>query len=202
MNWEGELDETSSMRMLRLTGHLSYELRNGPKPIIGAIRGYCLGGGNELNLHLDLAIASETARFGQPETRWGVLPFWNTPQLLPLMVGERRAREIMLMGRMYDAEQAYEIGLCNLVVPDSELESEVARWAAELAERSPTSLRLVKVAANSATDALRGAANHQALLVTTTAGNDQYRAETEEFFQLSREKRRPIPAWPQRVTHS
>ena len=69
LNWEGELDEASSTRLLRLTGHLSYELRNGPKPTIGAIRGYCLGGGNELNLHLDLVIVSDTARFSQPETR-------------------------------------------------------------------------------------------------------------------------------------
>src|ERR1700730_5704827 len=56
LNWEGELDEASSTKLLRLTGHLSYELRNGPKPTIGAIRGYCLGGGNELQLHLDATI--------------------------------------------------------------------------------------------------------------------------------------------------
>jgi len=74
LNWEGALDAASAARLLRLTGHLSYELRNGPKPIIGAIRGYCLGGGNELNLHLDLAIASETAQFSQPETRLGCSP--------------------------------------------------------------------------------------------------------------------------------
>jgi len=202
LNWEGALDAASAARLLRLTGHLSYELRNGPKPIIGAIRGYCLGGGNELNLHLDLAIASETAQFSQPETRWGVLPVWNTPQLLPLMVGERRAREMLLMGRIYDAEQAYEMGLCNLVVPDGELEAEADRWAAELAERSPTSLRLVKVALNSAADALRGAANHEALLVSTTAGSEQYRAEVHEFFDLTPDKRRPRPAWPHRVTRS
>ncbi len=202
LNWEGELDEASSTRLLRLTGHLSYELRNGPKPTIGAIRGYCLGGGNELNLHLDLVIVSETARFSQPETRWGVLPFWNTPQLLPLVVGERRAREILLMGRMYDAEQAYELGLCNLVVPDDELEAEVDRWASELAARSPTSMRLVKVALNSAADALRSAANHEALLVSTTAGSERYRAEVHEFFDLEPAQRRPFPAWTQRVTRS
>ena len=199
LNWEGDLDEASSTRLLRLTGHLSYELRNGPKPTIGAIRGFCLGGGNELNLHLDLVIASETARFSQPETRWGVLPFWNTPQLLPLVVGERRAREILLMGRMYDAVQAYELGLCNLVVPDDELEVEVDRWADELAARSPTSLRLVKVALNSAADALRSPANHEALLVSTTAGSDRYRAEVHEFFELPPADRRPLPAWPERI---
>lgn len=202
LNWEGDLDEESSTRLLRLTGHLSFELRNGPKPTIGAIRGYCLGGGNELNLHLDLAIASETARFSQPETRWGVLPFWNTPQLLPLMIGDRRAREVLMMGRMYDAAQAYELGLVNLVVPDDELEAEANSWADELCERSPTSLRLVKLALNSAADALRGAANHEAALVSTTAGSARYQAEVHDFFETDPSQRRPTPAWPERVRRS
>ena len=202
LNWEGSLDEESSTRLLRLTGHLSFELRNGPKPTIGAIRGYCLGGGNELNLHLDLAIAGESARFSQPETKWGVLPFWHTPQLLPLVVGERRAREILMMGRMYDAQQAYEIGLCNLVVPDDELDAEVTSWAQELCERSPASLRLVKLALNGAGDALRGAANHEAALVSTTAGSARYHAEVRRFFDTDPADRRPIPAWPERVRRS
>jgi enoyl-CoA hydratase/carnithine racemase len=199
LNWEGTLTEETSTRLVRLTGHLTYELRNGPKPTIAAIRGYCLGGGHELGLHLDFAIASETAKFGQPETRWGVLPFWNTPQLLPLMVGERRAREILLMGRMYDARQAYEMGLCNLVVPDTELEDEVDRWAQELANRSSSSLRLTKIALNSATDALRGAANHQAMIATTTAGTARYQGQVHEFFDLKPEERRPLPAWADRI---
>ena len=199
LNWEGGLDEISSARLLRLTGHLSYELRNGPKPVVGAIRGYCLGGGNELNMHLDMAIASESAQFSQPETRWGVLPFWNTPQLMTFMIGERRAREVLMMGRMYDAEQAYEMGLCNVVVPDAELEEEASRWAAELAQRSSSSLRLVKIALNGAADALRNVANHEALIVSTTAGSDRYKREVHEFFDLEGDSRRPIPAWPERV---
>jgi enoyl-CoA hydratase/carnithine racemase len=199
LSWEAGFDEASSTRLMRLTGHLSYELRNGPKPTIGAIRGYCLGGGNELNMHLDLAIASETARFSQPESMWGVLPFWYTPQLLPLMVGERRAREILLMGRMYDARQAYELGLCNVVVPDDELEAEAERWAQELCRRSPRSLRLCKMALNSAGDALRSAANHEAALVATTAASASYGEEIQRFWTMPPDERRPIPAWPERV---
>lgn len=202
LGWEHGLDGAASLGLLRLSGHLSYELRNGPKPTIGAIRGYCLGGGLELNLHFDLSIASETAKFALPETKWGVLPFWNSPQLLPLMIGERRAREVMMMGRVYDAEQAYELGLCNLVVPEGELEDEVSRWAEELAQRSSASLRLVKVALNGAADALQNATNHEALLVTTTAGSDRWRDEVHQFFDLPRDSRRPIPAWPTRVRRS
>jgi enoyl-CoA hydratase/carnithine racemase len=196
INWEGELDEHSSMRLMRLSGHLSYELRNGPKPTIGAIRGYCLGGGNELNMHLDVTIASETAQFSQPETKWGLLPFWYTPQLLTLVAGERRAREVLLFGRMYSAEQALEIGLCNAVVPDDELESEARAWAEELLQRSPTALRLTKLALNSAADALRGAANHEAGLVTLTVSNERYHEEVQRFFGTKGATRRPRPQGP------
>ena len=198
ITWEGDLDEASAARLMRLTGHVSYELRNSPKPMIGAIRGYCLGGGNELNLHLDVALASESAQFSQPETRWGVLPFWYTPQLLPLVIGERRAREVILFGRMYDANQALELGLCNAVVRDDQLEAEAQRWAEELLDRSPTSLRLSKMALNSAADALRGAANHEAAIVSLMTGSERYRAEVGRFFEPG-VRRRPLPAPPRRT---
>jgi naphthoate synthase/2-ketocyclohexanecarboxyl-CoA hydrolase len=189
LEWEGELDERSALDLMRLTGHLSYELRNAPKPVMGCIRGYCLGGGNELNLHFDVSIASETAKFAQPETRWGLLPFWNTPQLLPLVVGERRAREMLMFGRMYDADEALEMGLCNAVVPDDQLESTVDEWADELIQRSPTALRLVKVAMNSVTDQLRGASNHEAALVAATVGSARYREEVAHFFAMPGSRR-------------
>jgi naphthoate synthase/2-ketocyclohexanecarboxyl-CoA hydrolase len=156
---------------------------------MGCIRGYCLGGGNELNLHFDVSIASETAKFAQPETRWGLLPFWNTPQLLPLVVGERRAREMLMFGRMYDADEALEMGLCNAVVPDDQLESTVDEWADELIQRSPTALRLVKVAMNSVTDQLRGASNHEAALVAATVGSARYREEVAHFFAMPGSRR-------------
>lgn len=197
LNWEKGFDETAAARLMRLTGHLSHELRNAAKPTLGAIRGYCLGGGNELNCHLDMAIASDTARFGQPETRWGLLPFWYTPQLLPLIVGERRAREMLLLGRMYDADQALEMGLCNTVVPDAELESEVEGWAAEIAERSPLALRLTRLALNSAADLMRGSANHEAALVSTVVGSERYREGVEAFFTTTG-SRRPRTAAPRR----
>jgi naphthoate synthase/2-ketocyclohexanecarboxyl-CoA hydrolase len=197
INWEGELDESSSANLLRLTGHLSYELRNSPKPTICTVRGYCLGGGNELQLHLDVTIASHTAQFSQPETRWGLLPFWYTPQLLPLMIGERRAREVLLFGRMYDADQALELGLINAVVPDNELEEEADKWAQELLRRSPTALRLARIALNGPSDQLRGIANHEAAIVTTTVGNPRYHEEVNDFWD-SRGSRKPLPAPPRR----
>ncbi|MCU1376684.1 MAG: menB [Actinomycetia bacterium] len=201
VEWEAEFSADRTPDILRLVGHISYELRNAPKPILGAIRGYCIGGGNELNLHLDATIASETAKFAQTETRWGILPFWYTPQLLPLMVGERRAREILLFGRMYDADEALDMGLCNMVVPDDELEREVTAWARELLERSPTALRLVKMALNGIGDQLRGLANHESAIVSVTAGSERYRTELMSFYDVQG-TRRPHPARPRRTYSS
>ena len=194
LNWEGDLDAEAAARTVRFSGHVSHELRNSPKPTIGAIRGYCLGGGDALNLHLDAAIASETARFGHPETRWGLLPFWYQPQLLPLIVGERKAREILLFGRSYSAAQALEMGLCNAVVPDDQLEAEVDSWAGELTERGRIALHLTRIALNASSDMLRVAANHEAAMVGAVSGTDAYRSQVLEFFELSKARRRPREA--------
>lgn len=196
--WEAEFDPADVPAKMRLASYVGAELRSSPKPVLGAIRGYCVGGGNELNLHLDATVASETARFAQPETRWGILPFWNTPQLLPLIVGERHAREMLLFGRMYDAEQALEIGLVNAVVPDDRLEAEVDDWANELLERSPTALALVKVALNGAASPTGAPFDHQAAMVGMAAGSERYRDELMSFYSTTG-SRRPRSAPPRRT---
>lgn len=194
LSWEQELDETAAARLMRLNSHLSFELRHAPQPVLGAVRGWCLGGGNELQLHFDVTIASDTARFGWPETRWGLLPFFYTPQLLPLIVGERVAREMLLFGRSYTAEQALEAGLVNAVVPDAELEDEVRRWAGELVIRSASALRLVKLGLNGLGDLLRVAANHEAGIVSKAVVAPGYHDEVSGFFRTGKTARRPVPA--------
>lgn len=196
-SWEAEFAPGDVHAVMRTALEVSSELRNSPKPVIGAIRGYCIGGGNEINLHLDATIASETALFAQPETKWGILPFWNTPQLLPLVVGERRAREMLMFGRMYDADQALEMGLVNAVVPDSELENEVDLWASELLDRSPSALHLVKVALNGAASQLASSAQHQSAMVAMNAGTEWYRRELLGFYGAAG-ARRPLQARPRR----
>jgi enoyl-CoA hydratase/carnithine racemase len=196
LSWEQGLDETAAARLMRLNSHLSFELRHAPQPVLGAVRGWCLGGGNELQLHFDLTIASTTARFGWPETRWGLLPFFYTPQLLPLIVGERVAREMLLLGRAYTAEQALDVGLVNAVVPDDELENEVRRWAQELTVRSAGSLRLVKLGLNGLGDMLRIAANHEAGIVSKAVTSAGYLEDVVGFFHTEKESRRPVAAGP------
>jgi enoyl-CoA hydratase/carnithine racemase len=183
LNWEREFSPAGSVKMMREHSHLSLELRNAPKPYIASVRGYCIGGANELALHCDMTIASTTAVFMNPEVRWGLVPFWYTPQLLPLAIGERRAREFLLTGRRYSAEAALSMGLVNAVVPDEQLESATLALAEELIANDALALRLTKIALNGVGDMLRGAANHEAAIVPLVVGTESYQAAVQRFFE-------------------
>ena len=103
-------------------------IRNNGKPIIVKVRGYCIGGGNELNVLCDLTISGDSGKFGQAGPKIGSAPLWWGCQLLPQVVGEKKAREILYLTRQYSAEEALAMGLVNAVVPDDELDAEVDRW--------------------------------------------------------------------------
>lgn len=117
-----------------------------PKPIIAMINGFCLGGGNELALACDIRIASENARFGQPEINLGIIPGGGGTQRLTRLIGEGRAMEIILSGDMIDAETALRYGLVTQVHPLAELEEKTMAFAAKLAEKAPIALQLCKEA--------------------------------------------------------
>ena len=131
-------------------------IRDVPKPVIAMVRGYAIGGGNVLATLCDMTIASDNAKFGQVGPKMGsVDPGWGTAYLARV-VGEKRAREIWFMCRRYTADQALAMGLVNAVVPDAELEAEVARWCAELKERSPTAIAFAKRSLNADSESIRG----------------------------------------------
>ncbi len=92
-----------------------------PKPVIAAVNGFALGGGCELAMACHLRLASETAKFGQPEVKLGIVPGYGGTQRLPRLVGKGRALQLLLTGEMIDAAEAYRIGLVNRVVPAAEL---------------------------------------------------------------------------------
>ena len=117
-----------------------------PKPVIAMINGFCLGGGNELALACDLRIASETARFSQPEINLGIMPGGGGTQRLTHLIGEGRAMEMMLSGDMIDAATALRFGLVNHVYPTAELEAKTIEFAEKIAEKAPIALQLVKEA--------------------------------------------------------
>ncbi len=116
------------------------------KPIIAAVSGFCLGGGCELAMHCDIIIASETAKFGQPEINLGVMPGAGGTQRLSKAVGKYRAMELILSGRFFSAAEAQTMGLVNRVLPVERYLDEAMALAREIAEKSPMAVRVAKEA--------------------------------------------------------
>jgi naphthoate synthase len=131
-------------------------IRELPKPVIAAVNGYAIGGGQVLHLLCDLTIAADTARFGQTGPRVGSFDAGFGTAYLARVVGEKRAREIWMLCRQYDAETAERWGLVNRVVPAAGLRDEVRAWADEILALSPTALRFVKQSFNTDTEHLAG----------------------------------------------
>ena len=115
-----------------------------PKPVIAAVNGYALGGGCELAMACDIRIASEKAKFGQPEVTLGLIPGYGGTQRLSRLVGKGKAKELILTGEMINAQEALRIGLVERVVPQERLMREVEALAAKLAEMGPIALKLAK----------------------------------------------------------
>ncbi|QXE91004.1 enoyl-CoA hydratase/isomerase family protein [Geomonas subterranea] len=141
-------DMTSTQaRNLALKAHGIFgAIERSSKPFIAAVNGYALGGGCELAMACDIRIASDNARFGQPEINIGILPGFGGSQRLPRLVGKGRALEIILTGDMVDAAEALRIGLVNRVVPQGELLAEAQGLAARIASKGKVAARLCKEA--------------------------------------------------------
>ncbi len=150
-------DEVAQQGVGRLdVGDLHVQIRRLPKPVIAAVAGYAVGGGQILHLVCDLSIAAENAQFGQTGPRVGSFDGGFGAGLLARAVGIRKAKEIWFLCRLYSAEEALEMGLVNAVVANAELEREYVAWGREIAALSPLSLRLLKSSFNAAEDGLTG----------------------------------------------
>lgn len=145
---------------------LQRQIRTLPKPVVAMIAGYAIGGGHVLHLICDLSIAADNARFGQTGPRVGSFDGGLGAGLLARTVGMKKAKEIWLLCRQYDAQQALSMGLVNTVVPLAELEKETVGWCREMLQLSPTALRVLKASFNADTDGLAGI---QELAGNTTA---------------------------------
>ncbi len=150
-------DDVAEQGVGRLdVGDLHVQIRRLPKPVLAAVAGYAVGGGQILQLVCDLSIAADNAIFGQTGPRVGSFDGGFGAGLLARAVGVRKAKEIWFLCRLYDAEEALEMGLVNLVVPRAELERESIAWCREMTTLSPLSLRLLKSSFNAAEDGLTG----------------------------------------------
>ena len=135
---------------------LQVQIRRLPKPVIAMIAGFAIGGGHVLHVVCDLSIAAENAKFGQTGPRVGSFDGGYGSSLLSRQIGLKRAKEVWFMARQYDAKTALEWGLVNSVVPLVELEKETVKWAKEMLQHSPLSLRLLKASFNASDDGLAG----------------------------------------------
>ena len=117
-----------------------------PKPTIAAVNGYAFGGGFEFILCTDIRIANEKAKFRLPEVTLGITPGFNGTQRLPKCVGMCRAKELIFTGRMLTADEAFDLGILNKVVPVDQLMDEVYKMASQIADNSSTAIAMAKAA--------------------------------------------------------
>ncbi len=135
---------------------LQIQIRRMPKPVVAMVAGYAIGGGHVLHLCCDLTIAADNAIFGQTGPKVGSFDGGYGISLLARQIGEKRAKEVWLLCRQYDATTALTWGLVNAVVPLGELEATTVEWCREMLAYSPLSLRLLKAGYNAGVDGLAG----------------------------------------------
>lgn len=123
-------------------------IRNCPRPVIAAVNGAAAGGGNELVVACDLAVAARSATFGQTGPRVGSAPVTGATNVLAVQIGEKRAKEMAMLCRRYSADQALALGLVNEVVDDADLEAAVERRCTEIEQLSPRYLEITKASSN------------------------------------------------------
>jgi naphthoate synthase len=182
----GYLEEGGTLGRFHVTD-LQVQMRRLPKPVVAMVAGFAVGGGHVLHVCCDLTIAADNARFGQTGPKVGSWDGGFGASLLRDLVGTKRAKEIWLLCRQYDAEEALRMGLVNAVVPLADLERETVAWCREMLDLSPFALRLVKAGFNAHEDGYAGIQQlaHDANLLFY--GSEEAREGREAF----KEKRRP-----------
>jgi naphthoate synthase len=191
----GYIAEGAALGRFHVTD-LQVQMRRLPKPVVAMVAGYAVGGGHVLHVCCDLTIAADNARFGQTGPRVGSWDGGFGASLLRDLVGTKKAKELWLLCRQYDAEEALEMGLVNAVVPLAELERETVAWCREMLALSPFALRLVKSSFHAHED---GYAGIQQLAHDTNLlfyGSEEAREGREAFKQKRLPDFSPFPRRP------
>lgn len=160
LSWIPDPKKKVDARYMHVHYRLATAIRNCGKPVIARVDGYCIGGGNELNMLCDLTIASDTSVFAQAGPLVGSAPVWYGLQQLQHSVGDKKAREIVYLCNRYTAKEAEEMGWINKAVPKEDLDKEVGIWCKRLLEMSPQSLRIAKFQINFNSDIAHSQVSH------------------------------------------
>ena len=182
-------DTPESARRRALAGQQVFDLiEQLGKPVIAAVNGFALGGGCELAMACTFRVASDTARFGQPEINLGIIPGFAGTQRLARLVGKTRAMEMILTGAAITAQDALAIGLVNRVVPAADLMTEARALAAELSTKAPIAMRHAMDAINRGSEmAFADGCQLEAALFGMVTTTEDMREGTRAFL----EKRKP-----------
>ena len=191
----GYLAEGATVGRFHVTD-LQVQIRRLPKPVVAMVAGFAIGGGHVLHLICDLTIAADNARFGQTGPKVGSWDGGFGASVMRDLVGPKKAKEMWMLCRQYDAQQALDMGLVNTVVPYARLEEETVSWCREMLALSPFALRLVKSSFHAHEDGYAGIQQlaHDANLLFYGSG------EAQEGRDAYREKRAPdFSAFPRRA---
>lgn len=163
---------------------LQVQIRRLPKPVVAMVAGYAVGGGHILHMVCDLTVAADNAVFGQSGPKVGSFDAGYGSTHMVRLVGQKKAREMWFLARLYDAQEALTMGLVNTVVPLAKLEEETLAWCREMLRNSPTALRILKAAMNAAEDGQAGiqelGGNATLLFYQTEEGNEGRQAYLEK----------------------
>ncbi len=166
---------------------LAMTIRGLPIPVIAMINGWCMGGGHELALWCDLAIASENAVLGQTGAKVGACPTVGATQYIPRIIGERLAREMIFCARRFGAKEAAEVGLINKCVPQKDLRAETLKWCETMKGHSALTIRMTKRSLNSESDMLYASWQQGMELLAHVWGSEEAAEGMNAFLQ----KRKP-----------
>ncbi len=142
------IDPSKAQGIVKTGQRIFWEIEHSKKPVIAAINGMALGGGNELAMACDIRISSDRARFGHPEVNLGLYPAFGGTQRLPRLVGKAVAKELIFTGRMIRAQEALKIGLVNQIVPDGEELRAAKDMAMQIMSKAPVAVGMAKRAIN------------------------------------------------------
>lgn len=181
-------EKKDSQQAMEESPDLELHVRLVGKPVIAAVKGYCIGYGNHLAYQCDFTIAADNAIFGQTGPRVGSPAGGALVAYLALVIGQKKAREMWMLCRRYTAQEALQMGLVNTVVPLDKLDEEVDKWCQEILEKNPTCIRIIKASFDSEIEHIpHGSAYFPSLIAPRFFGGE----EQLEAMQAFLDKRKP-----------